>query len=622
MPELALFGEVGTDITAKKVVADLKTFGRRDVTVRLDSAGGSVTEGIAVYNALINHPAKIHVSIEGSALNMGSVVAMAGDTVSIAENALVMIHRPWTGTTGTADDLRSTADVMDKMQHSLVAAYVKKTGKTEEEIIATMTAEIWFDATEALAFGLVDEITEPLQIAASFDITRFSNVPEHIKARIQDMTTQTTSPESIAAAALAADTKRRTAITASFSNYADEHPKLLNDCLSDTACSVSAANAKLLVAMGKGRTSFGGGVNIRTGGDDLNEFKAAATDALLAREGIRVEKPHAAARDLSRMSIVGMAETFLKQRGTSTRNMSATAILNAVTHSTGDFLALLSNVAGKALIAGYDAEPASHRIWTKEVEVPDFKTQTRVQLSEAPALLPVLQGDEYTHGTFGDAKEEYQLITAGRLFSITRQALINDDMSAFTRLPQAFGASATRREADEVYGILTTNGNMSDGTALFHADHSNLMAAAALSIASLGAARAAMRIQTGLNGQATLNLVPRYLVVPAALETVAEQLLASLVDPSKSNSTPNLDFVRGLTLVVDARLDADSTTAWYLAADSMQVDTIERAYLEGQRGVSYEERPGWEVDGMEIKARLDFASKAIDWRGLLMNPGA
>jgi len=167
-----------------------------------------------------------------------------------------------------------------------------------------------------------------------------------------------------------------------------------------------------------------------------------------------------------------------------------------------------------------------------------------------------------------------------------------------------------------------TNGSMSDGDALFHASHNNLMTAASLSIASLGAARAAMRTQTGLKGQATLNIVPRYLVVSAALETTAEQLLASFVDPSKSNSTPNLDFIRGLTLVVDARLDADSTTAWYLAADWNQVDTLELAYLEGQRGVSYEERPGWEIDGMEVKVRLDFAAKAIDWRGLLKNSGA
>ncbi len=271
---------------------------------------------------------------------------------------------------------------------------------------------------------------------------------------------------------------------------------------------------------------------------------------------------------------------------------------------------------------GYDNEPASHRVWTPETEVPDFKTQSRVQLSEAPALNEVKEGGEFTHGTFGDGKGEFQLITYGRLFGITRQALINDDLSAFARTPQAFGASATRREADVVYGILTPNGNMSDGTALFHTTHGNLETAAALSIASLGSARSAMRVQTGLNGLATLNIVPRYLIVPAALETTAEQLLASLVDPTKSNATPNLDFIRGLiTLVVDARLDADSTTAWYLAADSTQVDTIERAYLEGQRGVSYEERPGWEIDGMEVKARLDFAAKAIDHRGLLKNPG-
>lgn len=125
----------------------------------------------------------------------------------------------------------------------------------------------------------------------------------------------------------------------------------------------------------------------------------------------------------------------------------------------------------------------------------------------------------------------------------------------------------------------------------------------------------------GINGLQTLNIVPVYLIVPAALETLAEQLIASLVDPTKSNETPNLKFIRSLILVVDARLDANSTTAWYLASDFGQTETVVQLFLAGQERMSFETKEGWTINGVEYKARLDFAAKALDWRGLIKNPG-
>lgn len=623
--EIRIFDEIGTGGTTAKTFADeLKAIGNVSrITLKINSPGGEVFAGNAIYNTLRKHQASIHVEIEGIALSMGSVIAMAGDHISMAENALMMIHNPWSGAIGDADELRKTADVMDKTKQSILSAYVRKTGKSPEEISAMMDAETWMDANEALEHGFIDEITDQLEIAAIFDPTKFNNVPKYLKERIKNMATNTLTKDANTLTILAAEKQRRETIRAVFSKHAG-HDEILNRCLDDSAIDTAAAGEMLLNELGKHNESLGGigGPRIEYGHDTLIDFKNAATDALLAREGVTVTNPHPGARDLSRMSVVSMAETILKQRGFNTRGMSGSKLAMKAMHSTSDFPALLSNVAGKSLMQGYDNEPATHRIWTRSVDVPDFKTQTRDQLSEAPSLNEVKEGGEYTHGSFGENKETYNIITFGRLFNITRQALINDDLSAFTRLPNSFGASASRREADVVYGILTANAAMNDGTALFHADHSNLESAAALSIVSLGSARKAMRIQTGLNGLATLNIVPRYLIVPAALETAAEQLLASLVDPTKNNDTPNLAFIRGLTLVVDARLDADSETSWYLAADYGQVDTIERAYLEGARGVSYEERPGWEIDGLEVKARLDFGAQVIDHRGLLKNPGA
>jgi Mu-like prophage major head subunit gpT len=173
-----------------------------------------------------------------------------------------------------------------------------------------------------------------------------------------------------------------------------------------------------------------------------------------------------------------------------------------------------------------------------------------------------------------------------------------------------------------VYAILTGNPAMADGLALFHEDHKNLMATAAhLSISSLAEARTAMRKQTGLQG-AILNIVPRFLIVPASLESEAEQLVATLVDPTKANPTPQFSWIRGLEIVVDARLDAASEVDWYLAADFNQVDTIELAYLQGQRGAFIDQEESFDSDALKIKCRLDFQAAPIDWIGLFKHTGA
>jgi hypothetical protein len=312
---------------------------------------------------------------------------------------------------------------------------------------------------------------------------------------------------------------------------------------------------------------------------------------------------------------------MLQQRGMRTDLQSASHVIQAV-YTTSDFPELLGDVAIRALLSGYDeADSATHRVWTRESTVSDFKTQYRIAMSEAGELELVPEASEFKFqtGTLGRTAS-FKLQTFGRIFGISRQALVNDDLGGFTRLPQAFGASASRKEAEITYGMLTSNPIMSNGSALFSAEHGNLQDGAALSVASLGAARTAMRLQRGLKGQAVLNVVPRFLIVPAALETVAEQLLASLNDPAKQNDTINPAWIRALTLVVDGRLDEASSAGWYLAASPTINDTVEIAHLEGEK-VHTEERNDFDTDQYQFKARLDFAACVLDWRGLVFNPG-
>jgi len=627
---LSIYDEIGGyGVTAQSFINELNSLnGVSNIHLHISSEGGSVQEGVAIYNALKRHPAKVNVFIDGWALSMASFIAMAGDKVYMSENALMMIHNAWGGGSGDARELRKTADILEKATDSLVDGYALKTGKSREEISAMLDEETWLTAEEALKQGFIDEISEPVKMSAHFNIDKF-NPPEKVKGLIMSQSNVNNSKDldPHASSILMKDAERRQSIRAVFSKFKDTEgvTQLMDSLENDVNCSVQLANDKLLAHLGTQSTPINNGYHITDGihvTDKLREFKAAATDALLIRSGLRVNEPSPMIRDVQRMDVVMMAERILSMQGRSVSGMSRVDIIKAA-HSSSDFPLLLANTAGKALRIGYDNEPSTHILWTAEKEVPDFKPQSMVALSEAPNLLEVPESSEYKHGTFGESAEKFTVKTYGRIFGITRQALINDDLGAFTSMPAAFGAAARRLEADLVYEKLLSTSVMSDGKVLFHADHGNLDATGdALSIASLSAARAAMRRQKGANGLQYIDPVPRFLIVPVSLETYAEQLVSSLVDPSKSNDVANVQWVRNLTVVADPRLDENSELSWYLSASPSQIEGIVRAYLTGQDRPYYEVDEEFNRDVTSVKSRLDVAVGTIDFRALYKNPGA
>ena len=179
-PELFIYDDIDDwfGVSAQGVVDQIRNMDATDINVRINCRGGMVFEGIAIYNALRLHKANVHISIEGLAASIASVIAMAGDTVTIAENAMIMIHNPYGWAQGDADAMRKTADVMDKIADSIAVSYTARTGKTIEEMKALMDSETWYTASEALAAGLVDQVDTPVKAAARFDLSMFNNAPE------------------------------------------------------------------------------------------------------------------------------------------------------------------------------------------------------------------------------------------------------------------------------------------------------------------------------------------------------------------------------------------------------------------------------------------------------------
>lgn len=331
------------------------------------------------------------------------------------------------------------------------------------------------------------------------------------------------------------------------------------------------------------------------------------------------------------MSLLEIGREFLESRGVQTRGMDrmrlATEMLHfrSAAHGTSDFANLFANVANKRMRAGYEENAGTYTQWARRApNAPDFKNINLVQLSAAPNLLQTNEHGEFKYGTMQDGGDSYKLVTFGRMVSLSRQAIVNDDLRAFERLVTAFGASSSRLENRLVYSQLAGNPMMGDGKALFDASRKNSGSGAGsvLSLAALKAGRTAMRLQKGLQEE-ELNLAPNFLIVPASLEQDAYQLTSSNYVPAKQGDV-NEFRTGGRTAVepiVEPILDAIDEAAWYLASSNSQIDTVEYCYLDGAEGPVIESQTGFEVDGVTWKCRLDFAAKAVDHRGLYKGAG-
>lgn len=181
--EIFIYDEIGEDwfgegITAKQFVLDLKAITAPQINLRINSPGGSVFDGISISNALIRHPAKLMVDIDGVAGSIATVIALAGDTVRMAENGQFFIHNPWGMAVGTAQDMLKMADGLNKIRGSMLDTYMHHTSASRREISTMMDEETWFTASEAQAIGFVNEITPAVRMAASFDLSRYRKVPQ------------------------------------------------------------------------------------------------------------------------------------------------------------------------------------------------------------------------------------------------------------------------------------------------------------------------------------------------------------------------------------------------------------------------------------------------------------
>ena len=388
----------------------------------------------------------------------------------------------------------------------------------------------------------------------------------------------------------------------------------------ERASNIEAARSDIMFEMQlRSAVPISSAHNTRTLDDPAN--RAAAMGEALYMRVAPSHKPSAAAAQFVGLSIPDLARDCLTRVGLVPIGGSSVSLITRALASTSDFPLVLADVVNRTLRQSYDAATSAVKKLGREQTAPDFRKKHRIMLdSSGMTLEKVTETGEFRRtDKMKDAEETYALDSYGTIFGISRKALVNDDLGAFTDMTRRLGQAAAHFEAQFLVNLLTQNAGlgpkMSDGANLFDVSHGNVAGTgAAMSSDTLSAARLAMRHQTGQTG-GLIVVEPLWVLIPAELETSTEKLLTAI----RPVVIDNVNIWSKLQIACEPRLT--DPARWYLTADPAQIDGLEFSYLAGQPGPQVESRVGFEVDGVEVKVRLDFGAGFVDWRGWYTNKG-
>jgi len=303
-------------------------------------------------------------------------------------------------------------------------------------------------------------------------------------------------------------------------------------------------------------------------------------------------------------------------------------------HTTGNFANLTLDAINKSMMVGYTEVPATWRGPMRQGDsVPDFKTIHRLRLGGIPNLPVWNDAADPDKASMADAREFYAVECRSVGVDFSYKLIINDDMSALTRVPLALGDAAARTVNAVAWSQITSNPLMSDGVELFSAA-SGARKQKNLETGSVTNYTTAINLLTqnmmtmrgentpeGGQGPDILGLMPTYIVVPAALRATILTLLQSTADPYGAQSgIANIN--RNLNLIVEPLLDANSTTAWYLFAEPRRIDTVEITFLQGQETPQIRSAMSEEKLSMTYYVLQSFGAKPLNHRGIQKHAGA
>lgn len=663
--EIFVYGDIGESwweetVSAAQFVKDLQALDVDAITVRINSMGGSVPDGIAIFNSMRRHRATITTVVDGMALSIASLIFMGGDIREMADNAVLMVHAPWTYAAGNAQQLRDMADQLDTWAAAMATSYATDGGMSLEDAKALLTdgKDHYYTAAEAKAAGFCTDIVDAMPIAASarLDASRFKTLPpaaQALAASLQPqpakpaqtpaapaastpeppMTTTVNTPDAAAiqAQALAADKTRREGIRAHFKAYVgrDGVQALQQQCEDDIACTPEAAATKLLAHLGAQSQPIQG--NVQTVQDEADKRRDAQVDALMVRAGVATDEQKrrvaAGGNPFRAHTLLDLARASAVAAGVRVEGMDKLKIVaSAFTQGTSDFPILLENAMYKTLQAAYALQPDTWSRFCARSSVSDFRANPRYRLGSFSNLDSKNELGEFKNKTIPDGeKATIAVTTKGNIINLSREAIINDDLGAFMGLAAMLGRAARRTVEADVYALLALNSGlgptMPDSNPLFHSSRANVSTGAAMSMLAIDADRVVMASQRDVSGNDFLDLRPAVLLCPISLGGTARTINDALYDPDTANKLQRPNMVRGLfrDIVDTPRL---SGTRRYLFADPNEAPVLEVAFLDGNDAPYLELQNGFEVDGAMWKVRLDYGVAAVDWRGAVTNVGA
>lgn len=559
-----------------------------------------------------------------------SICSTGADVYSTVQRSYTDLHRSLTQMDEALLSQLSAMGLPEGMTdpNQVLAWVVGKLGTQPEapempEVENAKPEDVVAPVVEKMDVPMVDE-EKPVENAA---VTRsLEDINAHIKR------------------ALESDQKRRNEIQSACTLAKVE--RAFADELCNSGVSVEVARERIIERMATQPSGASVGADARVTSDGQDRLFSAVRDGLIQRafRAARINakaSDNADAKDFERVNLNRLAEIVLRSQGVDTTRMSNVDIAKVAMgnreackrfkverayHTTGSFANLLLDAANKTLLQAYEEAPYTWTMWARQApSVADFKNINRIRFSESPDPEMVPERHEYKEKALSDSKETYKVEKYGALFTVSWETVVNDDLDAISRVPAMHGAACRRKVNKEVYSVLTSNPTMGDTYSLFsdsHTSGSNLSGASANpSVTTLNSSFAAMMKQYGLSTDVILSIVPKYLIVPVALSGTALELVNSVSYNAANNNegVKNIYGVGGarpLTVIAEPVLDANSTTAWYLAADPSQIDTVEVSFLQGEESPVLEDEWDFDRDLYKYKVRQTFGVKAIDWRGL------
>lgn len=628
-----------------------------DVTVLVNSDGGMPSEGEAIRAAMEAHPGKVTVKITGNAHSAASLMIMAADHIEMSAGSLMLIHDPSRPAYGTPAMLAASAAELEVMADAYAGVYAARAGITQEAAREIMRAETMLTAQMAVDQGFADAVlstagreTAEAQMSraaaleaagaamnraheaqmkfetaeAGLEAGESQETGQEAKTDEVEMTKENTpapaapvqpaapvapaapaAPVMSAAEMMAADKPRRDAIRAAAAPFMAHLGQDELDRMIDAGTSVDEANRVIMAAAAAAQPRTARVEMVR---DERETKRIGMTEAAVAQMLDR-DPADDRARPFMEMGFVEMAADLTGASRPRSTGAKADVLMSAG-HSTSDFPLILSNAFNTVIESAYDMVDPTFAAFSREMRFNDFRAHDIVRPDNFPTLKKIGENGEIKFGTFGEQKETLALGSYATGIAVSRQLMVNDTMGAIAEVLLNAADVVPEFEEETFWTMLLSNPKLTDGTALFHADHSNIGAAAGITTATVADGRKSLRSHKMSDGRKIRQNGPAVLIVGPERETEAEQFLAPVLAAEQLNINP---VAKNLRLVVTEEI---TDGRWYLTVDkARKTHSFKHGYLDGYRAPRIRVDDPFGSQGTRMTIEHDFACGAVGFMG-------